>query len=72
VHRSTQEDLSARGAALLGGLTLGWWRSLDELAALPRSVRSFEPNSSQADRERLRGAWRLAVERARLTAERVA
>ncbi|MGD0479020.1 MAG: FGGY family carbohydrate kinase [Terracidiphilus sp.] len=72
VHRSTQEDLSARGAALLGGLALGWWRSLDELAALPKSVQPFEPRRSQAERERLRGAWRLAVTRARLTAERVA
>jgi glycerol kinase len=72
VHRSTQEDLSARGAALLGGLALGWWRSLDELAALPKSVQAFEPKNSQTERERLRGAWRLAVERARLTAERVA
>jgi glycerol kinase len=72
VHRSAQEDLSARGAALLGGLTLGWWRSLDDLAALPKSVQIFEPRKSQADRERLRGAWRLAVARARLTGERVA
>jgi glycerol kinase len=72
VHRSTQEDLSARGAALLGGLALGWWRTLDELAALPKSVQTFEPIRPQAERERLRGAWRLAVERARLTAERVA
>ncbi len=72
VHRSAQEDLSARGAALLGGLTLGWWRSLDDLAALPKSVQPFEPCMSQADRERLRGAWRLAVDRARLTAGRVA
>jgi glycerol kinase len=72
VHRSAQEDLSARGAALLGGLTLGWWRSLGELAALPKSVQSFEPRKSQDERDRLRGAWRLAVERARLTAERVA
>jgi glycerol kinase len=72
VHRSTQEDLSARGAALLGGLALGWWRSLDELAALPKSVQPFESRRSQADRERMRGAWRLAVARARLTAERVA
>jgi glycerol kinase len=71
VHRSTQEDLSALGAALLGGLALGWWRSLDELAALPKSVQPFEPRRTQADRERLRGVWRLAVERARLTAERV-
>jgi glycerol kinase len=72
VHRSTQEDLSARGAAVLGGLALGWWRSLDELAALPKSVQPFEPHGSQADRERMRGAWRLAVARARLTVERVA
>jgi glycerol kinase len=72
VHRSTQEDLSARGAALLGGLALGWWRSLDELAALPKSVQPFEPRRSQADRERMRGAWRLAVARARLTVERIA
>jgi glycerol kinase len=72
VHRSTQEDLSARGTALLGGLALGWWRSFDELAALPKSMQPFEPRSTQADRERLRGAWRLAVARARLTAERVA
>jgi glycerol kinase len=72
VHRSTQEDLSARGAALLGGLALGWWRSLDELAALPKTVQAFEPKKSQAERERMRGAWRLAVARARLTGERVA
>jgi glycerol kinase len=65
-HRSTQEDLSARGTALLGGLALGWWRSLDELAALPKSVQPFEPRRTQADRERMRDAWRLAVDRARL------
>jgi glycerol kinase len=69
VHRSAQEDLSARGAALLGGLALEWWRSLDELATLPKDVRPFEPHRSPADRERLRGAWRLAVERARLRNE---
>jgi glycerol kinase len=72
VHRSMQEDLSARGTALLGGLALGWWRSLDELAELPKNTQPFEPRKAQADRERLRGAWRLAVERARLKAERVA
>ncbi len=66
VHRSTQEDLSARGAALLGGLALGWWSSLGELAALPKSVQPFEPKKSQGERESLHGAWRLAVERARL------
>jgi glycerol kinase len=66
VHRSTQEDLSARGTALLGGLTLGWWRSLDELAALPNSIESFAPRCPESERAQLRRAWRLAVARARL------
>ena len=66
VHRSTQEDLSARGTALLGGLALGWWRSLDELAALPKSVEPFVPRSAESERSRMRCAWQLAVVRARL------
>ncbi len=66
VHRSTQEDLSARGAALLGGLALAWWRSLDDLAALPQSVDSFAPRPADSERDHLRSAWHLAVARARL------
>ena len=66
VHRSAQEDLSARGAALLGGLALGWWNSLDELAALPKSVEPFVPNSAEPERSHMRTAWQLAVARARL------
>jgi glycerol kinase len=72
VHRAENEDLSARGAALLGGLALEWWRDLDELAALPKSVRVFEPRMSKSERAKLRNNWRLAVRRARLTAETVA
>jgi glycerol kinase len=69
VHRSTQEDLSARGAAMLGGLALGWWRSLDDLATLHDCTQIFEPHMDAGDRDRLRSAWRLAVRRARLAQE---
>jgi glycerol kinase len=72
VHRAAQEDLSARGAALLGGLGLGWWRGLDELETLPKAVDVFEPKMNSAERERRREAWKLAVRRARLTAENAA
>jgi len=72
VHRSLQEDLSARGAALLGGLSLGWWRGFEELAVLPNRAKVFEPKMSQSQREGLRDAWRLAVRRARLKAEAAA
>lgn len=70
VHRAVQEDLSARGAALLGGLELGYWASLDAAAALPKAVQVFEPRMRASERDRLRSAWQLTVRRARLTAER--
>jgi glycerol kinase len=72
VHRSSQEDLSARGAALLGGLALGWWSGPDELAALPNQSTVFEPRISRTEREKLRDTWRLAVRRTQLKAETAA
>ncbi len=69
VHRSIQEELSARGAAMLAGLALGWWKSTDDLAALPKHVQTFEPRMGAEQREHLRAAWRLAVRRARLRDE---
>lgn len=66
VHRSTQEDLSARGAAMLAGMALGWWKSPAQLAALPKNVDVFEPRMNAAKRAALRESWRLAMSRARL------
>jgi glycerol kinase len=68
VHRSSQEDLSARGAALLGSLKLGWWHGFEELAALGNRAEVFEPRMSDIDRDKSRSAWKLAVGRARLAA----
>lgn len=66
VRRSVCEDLSALGAALLGGLTLGWWRSLDDVAALPRQSQNFSPKMPRERRDALYDAWIQAVARARL------
>lgn len=66
VHRSTQEDLSARGAAMLAGMALGWWKSPAQWASLPTHVDIFEPRISETKRQELRESWRLAVTRARL------
>jgi glycerol kinase len=72
VHRSAEEDLSARGAAMLAGLAVSWWKSFAELSALPNSFQIFLPQMSQDRRESLRSSWRLAVRRARLQAEAAA
>jgi glycerol kinase len=71
VHRSEQEDLSARGAALLAGLALDWWHGLGELAGLSNRAIVFQPKMSNAKREEQRRAWRLAVRRARLSTKSV-
>jgi glycerol kinase len=72
VHRSAEEDLSARGAAMLAGLALDWWKGFAELSALPKSLQIFSPQMSQDRRENLRACWQLAVRRARLKAEAAA
>jgi glycerol kinase len=66
VRRSAQEELSARGAALLGGLALEWWSGLDEIASLPTASDLFVPRMNDEQRAGLRHQWRLAVARSRM------
>ncbi|MDE3163182.1 MAG: glycerol kinase [Acidobacteriota bacterium] len=66
VRRSTQEELSARGAALLGGLALGWWKSMEEVAEFHLEGDWFEPMMAETERLAMREQWRLAISRARL------
>jgi glycerol kinase len=66
VVRSGHEDLSALGAAWFGGLTMGWWRSLDELTGLRSPTTTFYPRMSEEQRECRYAGWKLAVQRARL------
>ncbi|MFG6178414.1 glycerol kinase GlpK [Halomonas sp. THAF12] len=58
-------ETTALGAAYLAGLRLGWYRDLDEIAALWRCERSFSPAMDEAERERLYGGWLEAVDRVR-------
>jgi glycerol kinase len=63
VLRSSNEELSALGAAWLAGLQLGWWSSVEELASLPRTEDLISPAMNEADRRRLYDGWRDAVRR---------
>ncbi len=69
VLRSACEDLSALGAAWLGGLTLGWWQSMDEFALLSDEPTVFEPRMDRGERDARCGAWQTTVRRALLEAE---
>jgi glycerol kinase len=61
VVRPAVEETTALGAAYAAGLATGYWRDLDEIAALWRADRSFEPHMSDEEREGLYRGWQRAV-----------
>ncbi len=63
VDRPTVLETTALGAAYLAGLRLGWYRDLDEIAALWQCEQRFAPRMPEAERERLYRGWLEAVER---------
>jgi glycerol kinase len=65
VIRSSSPDLSAIGAAWLAGLAVGFWKSIEEIEALPRSTTRFEPAMSQARRDEMTSGWLNALARSR-------
>lgn len=62
VERPTVVETSALGAAYLAGLAVGYWQSLDEIAANWQLDTRFEPRISNSRREDLYAGWLQAVE----------
>jgi glycerol kinase len=58
-------EVTAKGAALLAGLGVGFWADADEPDARAGGARSFEPRMAPERREALYAGWKRAVERAR-------
>jgi len=65
VVRPQVTETTALGAAYLAGLAVGFWSSMEEIAAQWKVERRFEPGMSQEERETKLARWRKAVERAR-------
>jgi glycerol kinase len=61
VLRSSNEELSAIGAAWLAGLELGWWKSLSDLDSIGQDVDRFEPRMEEGERKVLYDGWKNAV-----------
>jgi glycerol kinase len=57
-------ESTSLGSGLMAGLAVGVWHDRDELAALRRSARRYEPAMGQAERDTRHGRWREAVTRA--------
>jgi glycerol kinase len=58
------EELSALGAAYMGGMARGLWAGPEEVAALPVAARKYLPRMEAREREALVAAWKSAVAQA--------
>ena len=68
--RTASCEATARGAAALACLALGFCKSREEIAALPTNMEFFAPKMAAEEREaRLRG-WHRAVDAALYWAEK--
>ena len=56
-------ETSALGAAYAAGLAVGFWSSLDELRAMDRADRRWEPSMGEAARAIGIARWRKGIER---------
>lgn len=63
VDRPTLLETTALGAAYVAGLQLGWYDSLDDIAALWQKDCSFSPQLDDDTRQRLYDGWLNAVAR---------
>ncbi|MCC6173768.1 MAG: glycerol kinase GlpK [Chloroflexi bacterium] len=59
------QETTARGAAYLAGLGVGYWKDRDQIARQWQPARRFEPTMSRDEREERLALWHRAVERAR-------
>ncbi|MGH7494076.1 MAG: glycerol kinase GlpK [bacterium] len=69
VVRPCTTETTALGAAYLAGLTVGYWKDLDEIAACWREEKRFLPMMAAGERARLYQGWKKAVARARAWTE---
>ncbi len=63
VRRPQITETTARGAAFLAGLGVGFWNQMEEIATLWDCDRVFEPRMSEAERADRYRTWQQAVAR---------
>jgi glycerol kinase len=65
IDRPYTVETTALGAAFLAGLSTGVWSGVEDIQALRRTQRRFEPTMAPQEAQRLISGWHEAVDRAR-------
>jgi glycerol kinase len=65
VVRTANPEATALGSAYLAGLAVGFYKSVEEIAAHWKADRTFEPKMSADQRQKLQAEWKKALGRAK-------
>ncbi|HKA18276.1 MAG TPA: glycerol kinase GlpK [Blastocatellia bacterium] len=65
VVRPANTETTAAGAAFLAGLAVEFWSGVKEISELWQREKTFEPEMTESQRNRLLSDWRRAVDRAK-------
>lgn len=65
IVRPKMVDSTAKGAAFLAGLAVGFWKGPTELKNMQKVNKVFYPKMPASERKRLYGGWLEAIKRAR-------
>ena len=65
INRPAVVETTARGAAYLAGLYVGFWKDLDDIESNRKVERIFTPSVDEAERKHRYSEWQRAVERSR-------
>jgi glycerol kinase len=65
IHRPVHTETTAFGAAALAGLTVGFWKDLQDITAQHKIERVFEPQISADEAEERYAGWTKGVERSK-------
>ncbi|MCS6833508.1 MAG: glycerol kinase GlpK, partial [Flammeovirgaceae bacterium] len=63
ILRSADVETTAKGVAFLAGISVGFWKSVEELFALRHIDHSYQPNMDEKYREKILQQWKKAVQR---------
>ena len=61
IARAENLETTALGAAFLAGLSVGYWKNLDEVKNLNSAGKLFVPTMTKKEREKLYKGWKRAV-----------
>ena len=69
IARAENLETTALGAAFLAGLSVGYWKNLDEVKNLNSAGKLFIPTMTKEEREKLYKGWKRAVRATEFFAE---